>query len=191
MNFFKVLYGLFRGPYIFTLLSEYSFGKVFRQLLAMVALCSALVYIGQYSILKLRWRETEAKFTARFGHGLSFTDRGVLPEEQPDVSRDLELPYSGMLLYSASNDKEKYDDEELRLKNFILLWSSAGFGIAMRRDEKWIFLHIDPEVSVEFKPEVTNYVGVKEKIDAARKLPDSKKMVLYRKTGLYVGAGFL
>ena len=175
MSLFKVICGVFRGPYIFTTLSEHTFGKVCRQLLAMVALCAALVYIGQYSILKLRWRETEAKFTAQFGHGLKFTDRGVLPEERSDVSRDLELPYSGMLLYSASNDKVEYDDEVLRMKNFILLWSSAGFGIALRSDDRWIFLHIDPEVSVNFKPEATNYVGMKAKLDAARKMPDSKK----------------
>jgi len=145
MSFFRSFIGTCCGTEIFRQLRNQSWLKTLWHLFFLSLLCSIFIGIGNYYMLKYRWRSAEAGFNGIFGSRVYFSEKGIAPELNPGDSRRQEYPYKGLLIYVSPNGAEKdYSDETLVERNFIVLWHPACFVFLLRQDEKWHFFKYNP-----------------------------------------------
>ncbi len=138
MNFFHTVFGTCCGPFVFLTLRKHSLGKTLGHLFLLCFLCAVAIGVGNYYLLKYKWRATESGFCEIFGTMIYLNKKGILPEKQPDVSRRQEVPYNGLLIYVSPNGPEKdYPDETLKDRNFIVLWGQGALSIAFRDRKTW------------------------------------------------------
>ena len=138
MGFFRSFFGTCCGVEVFGALRKNSWLRTLGHLILLTLLCAVLIGVGNYYMLKYRWREAEAAFSDNFGSGIRFTRNGVLPEAAPERSRRQEFPRESLLIYVSPNGPETaYPDETLRDRNFILLWHPSCFLLVSRAGDLW------------------------------------------------------
>lgn len=138
MNFFRSVFGTCCGPHVFLELRKHSIGKTLGHLFLLCFLCAVLIGVGNYYLLKYRWRATESGFCEIYGTMIYLNKKGISPDKLPDVSRRQELPYNGLLIYVSPNGPEKnYPDETLVDRNFIVLWGQGSLSAAFRSGKVW------------------------------------------------------
>ncbi|MBE6390112.1 MAG: hypothetical protein E7043_08085 [Lentisphaerae bacterium] len=173
MSFFRSLWGICCGPYIFRQLCKNSLGRVLWHLLLLCFLCSAGVGIGNYLLVKYRWRAAYNNFNEVYGSQLNVSDAGVSPARDPEKSRRLELPYNSLLIYVSPLGPEVYPDETLKDRNIIIYWSSACVAVFARQGEVW-------QCMAEYRPDgkarisgETDFAGLKSKLHELTELKPS------------------
>ena len=138
MNFFSTVFGTCCGPHVFLTLKKHSFGKILGHLFLLCFLCAVIIGVGNYYLLKYKWRATESGFCEIFGTMVYMSKKGIAPDKSPEISRRQELPYNGLLLYVSPAGAEKdYPDETLKERNFIVLWGQGALSIAFRDRNRW------------------------------------------------------
>ncbi|MBE6398727.1 MAG: hypothetical protein E7041_01145 [Lentisphaerae bacterium] len=146
MSFFRSFIGTCCGTEIFQKLRKQSWGKTLWHLFLLSLICAVFIGIGNYYMLKYRWRSAEAGFRGIFGSRVYLSEKGVIPESEPERSRRQEYPYNGLLIYVSPQGAEKeYPDETLFERNFIVLWHPSCFAFMLRQEEKWIFVKYNPD----------------------------------------------
>lgn len=177
MGFFRTFFGTCCGVEVFRTLREHSWARVVGQLLLLAVICSALIGIGNYCMLKYRWRDAQAAFADDFGGSVYFTADGVRPEQAPEVSRRQEFPYESLLIYVSPRGPEKsYPDETLRDRNFILLWHPAHFMLISRSRDVWNVFTLNPGFATSAEAQLS-FPEMKERLlagIAARPDPNAR-----------------
>ena len=158
MSFFRSFFGTCCGPYIFRQLRKNSWGRALWHLFLLCFLCSVGVGIGNYLLVKYRWRAAYNNFNEVYGSQLQISENGIAPVREPEKSRRLELPYNSLLIYVSPSGPEVYPDETLRDRNVVILWSSACVAIFSRQGEFW-------QCMAEYRPD--EKVGASGKMDFA------------------------
>ena len=139
MSFIRSFLGTCCGPYIFSALRKNSIGRTLLHLLLLCFLCAVFVGIGNFMMMGYKWRAAYNNFNDVYGTRVSFSEKGVLPEKSPEISRCLDLPYDSLIIYvSPDAGPESYSDEMLERRNIIFLWSSACITAFVRHeDNSW------------------------------------------------------
>lgn len=146
MNFIKAFLASCRGPVAFVGLRSQPAWRVITHVVLTLLLSSICIGIGRYCALKYFWAQPEEQFVEVFGSGILIGKNGMLPEKDSGVSRRLELPYNGLLIYISPNGAEKnYPDETLEERNFILIWTPGYAALALRdrNNDRWNFTALD------------------------------------------------
>ena len=165
MGFFRSFFGTCCGTEVFRTLRGHSWGRVLGHLLLLGILCAGFIGVGNYYMLKYRWRAAEAGFSDLFGSGINFDRNGAHPELAPEVSRRQEFPYNGLLIYVAPSGPEKeYPDETLIDRNFILLWHPACFAFMLRQGDAWVFTRCNPDTTFDLAVNPLSYGEMKGRL---------------------------
>jgi hypothetical protein len=110
-------------------------------------LCAAGVGIGNFFMVRYKWRAAYHEFNDIFGTGIEFTRKGILPNEAPEKSRRQELPFESLIIYvSPEAGAEEYPDETLERRNVIIFWGSSCIAAFVRNDNMW-------EKVVQYEPQ--------------------------------------
>ncbi len=177
MSFLRSFFGTCRGPYVFHDLCKHSWGRVVWHLLVLCLLCSIGIGIGNYFMVKFRWRAAYHNFTEVFGSSVEFSENGIIPEIDPDQNRRQELPYNTLLIYTPNGPDAEYADETLEKRNLIIIWNQAGLVVFTRQDgDLWSWVRYLPEGSSEYSVDLIDYPAMKKQMleFAAMKLDGGK-----------------
>ena len=173
MSFFHSLFGTCCGVDVFSELRKNSWWRVFLHLFLLCVLCSIAIGIGNYLLIKYRWRAAYNSFDEIFGTRIQVSERGFFPEKDPDVSRRQEFPYNTLLIYASPQDPETYPSETLRDRNVIIYWSQSCLALFIRSHNLWTMTEILPDFSRKDKQEL-NFEEVEKEIVRLGKLPPSQ-----------------
>jgi len=178
MSFWRSFFGTCRGPYIFhDLCKKHSWGRVIWHLFVLCLLCSICIGIGNYLMVKFRWRAAYHKFNEVFGASVELSESGIIPRNAPDENRRQELPYNTLLIYTPEGPDAEYADETLEKRNLIIVWNQAGLFVFTRHDgDLWSWVRYLPDGSLENSADLIGYPAMKDKMIefAGMKLGDSR-----------------
>ena len=179
MNFFRSLFGTCCGTYVFSELRKNSWGRAFRHLLLLCFFCSIAIGIGNYLLIKYRWRAAYNSYNEIFGTRINFSENGIVPEKDPGISRRQEFPYNTLLIYvSSEKGAEEYPAETLRDRNVIVYWSQACVAIFARQHDLWSMMEITPDAkSVANDKKTLTFEELEGEIKRLSELPASSKWV--------------
>ena len=135
-GFFSALWGVCNRTSIFPQLLGNSRTRAVWHLFLMSLLCTVLVSLRMFPLLRGEWNGVAKRYVEVFGKQLEFSAAGIRPEEKPDESRSMELPMSGTLVYTARESDVVIPAGELSTANYLVLWSSRFIAIAVRIDAK-------------------------------------------------------
>ena len=177
MGFLSSFLGACRGPQIFNDLRKYSWGRVIWHFFLICLFCSIAVGIGNYMMIKYRWRAIYNNFNEIFGKELILDKSGILPQISPDVNRFQELPNNSLLIYVGNNQNVDFADEMLRQRNLIFLWGRGACVVFVRNEKFWQRVAgFSPEENLQQQSaDVLTYEKMKEQLLYFAKLPISDK----------------
>lgn len=178
MSFFRTLFESCCGPAGFEVLRQHSWIRVIWHMVLLVVLSSALIGAGEYLRLRQQWRGARSQFIEIFGEELYFTKNGILPGKEQNIGRCQELPYNGLLIYAAKDGQKVYSEKTLRDRNFIILWSSAQIGVAVRGAEnRWITVQRNPDnfLDMHNEQELETFEQMRQKLVAMIAAPPTDK----------------
>ena len=166
MSFFRSFFGTCCGPYIFNSLRKNSSGRVLWHLFLLCLLCAIGVGIGNFLMVRYKWRAAYNDFNDIYGTGVVFTERGILPKKAPEISRRQELPYESLIIYVSPDSKaEEYSDETLEKRNIIFFWSSACIAAFIRNGDQWQkVIQYDPDGSIDQSSKPISYSEMRKEL---------------------------
>ena len=179
MGFWRSFFTACCGAYSLRAALKNSVGRAIWHIFLLCLFCGIGIGIGNYWLLKYRWRAAAADFDDIFGSRIVFSERGMIPEKSPDVSRRQELPYNSLLIYVSPAGPEKdYPDDTLYDRNVIVLWCPSSLAVFIRQGSDWRLVEFDPGLQMESRPEALTFLQMKGKLNeiAARPLKGTWKL---------------
>ena len=165
MSFLRSFWGTCRGPYIFHDLCKHSLGRVLWHLLVLCLLCSIGIGIGNYFMVKYRWRAAYNTFNEVFGNQVDFSSGGIIPEIAPNENRRQELPYNTLLIYTPNGPDADYADETLEKRNLIIVWNRACLAVFTRQEDgSWTWVRYLPDGKLANSTSLLTYTAMKEQM---------------------------
>ena len=135
-GFFTALRGVCCGTAIFPLLKRNSGIRTVWHLALMALLCTLIVTLRMRGEIRREWTDCAGRFRAVFGPRIAFSAAGIVPVRDPEKPRRMEIPRSGLLVYTADSVKLDLPPEALSSSDYFIVWGARCFGVAMRLDER-------------------------------------------------------
>lgn len=176
MGFWGSFFGTCCGPQIFKDLRNHSWMRVIWHLFLICFFCSVAVGIGNYVLIKYRWRAIYNNFNEIFGPELILAKNGILPQNSPDVNRFQELPNNSLLFYAGNDQTANVSDEMLRQRNLIFFWGRGALAVFVRSDKVWqqVAKFSPEEPFIQQSADLLTYDQMKSELLTLAKLPISE-----------------
>lgn len=137
-GFFSTLFSICSGTEIFPELTKRSFGAAIGQFLLLVLLVSLLGGAGAWWRINSEMEGVRNSVILSFGKKLLVSEKGILPEKQPDLARSLELPGNGRIFYAGVMRKKQSEPLELAGLDYFIYWQAGMPALAVRNeDNSW------------------------------------------------------
>ena len=173
MSFFRSFFYTCCGSHVFQSLSKHGWGRALWHFVLVCLFCGIGVGLGNYFMLGYRWRAAYNEFTDIFGSRVEFTEKGIIPEYNPEISRRQELPFNSLIIYVSPNGPEKdYPDETLETRNVIILWAPACVAIFTRTRDDWQCSALyGPDGKLQQTNLILNYQDMRKELQRLCELP--------------------
>ena len=148
-GFFAALWGVCCGTSVFPQLVNNTRSRTLWHLFLMSLLCAVLLSLRMFPLLRSEWKNVAKRYVEVFGTQIEFSDAGIIPEGE-NRSRNMPLPNSGCLVYTAAREKEITLPEDLSSANYLVVWNGNFIAFAFTGDRKhWEILLSRPHRSNE------------------------------------------
>ena len=134
-GFFSALWGVCRGTAIFPRLLYNSRAMAVWHLFLMSLLCTMAFSLRMFPQLSDEWGRFSKRYIEVFGRQVEFSEAGIRPEEE-HRPRNMPLPSSGYLVYTAREKKVTLPPEALSTANYLVIWNSNFIAFAVSGDRK-------------------------------------------------------
>ena len=134
-GFFSALWGVCCGTSIFPRLTRNSRTMAVWHLFLMSLLCTMVFSLRMFPQLRGEWGGFSKRYVEVFGPQLEFSEAGIRPEEE-HRPRNMPLPRSGYLVYTAREKKITFPPEALSTANYLVVWNSNFIAFAVSSDRK-------------------------------------------------------
>ena len=148
-GFFAALWGVCCGTSVFPQLVNNTRSRTLWHLFLMSLLCAVLLSLRMFPLLRSEWKNVAKRYVEVFGTQIEFSDAGIIPEGE-NRSRNMPLPNSGCLVYTAAREKEITLPEDLSSANYLVVWNGNFIAFAFTGDHRhWDILLSRPHRSNE------------------------------------------
>ena len=148
-GFFAALWGVCCGTSVFPQLVKNTRSRTVWHLFLMSLLCTVLLSLRMFPFLRSEWKSVAKRYVEVFGTQIEFSDAGISPEDE-NRSRNMPLPNSGCLVYTAAREKEITLPEDLSRANYLVVWNGNFIAFAFTGDSRhWEILLSRPHRSNE------------------------------------------
>ena len=134
-GFFSALWGVCCGTSVFPQLLRNSRARAIWHLFLMSLVCTVLLSLRVFPQLRSEWRNFSKRYTEVFGRQVEFSEAGIRPEEE-HRPRNMPLPYSGYLIYTARAKNITLPAESLSTARYLVVWNSNFIAFAVTADQK-------------------------------------------------------
>jgi len=101
----------------------------------MSLLCTMVFSLRMFPQMSREWGAFSKRYIEVFGRQIEFSDAGIRPEEE-QRPRNMPLPRSGYLIYTARESKITLPAEALSTANYLVVWNSNFIAFAVSGDRK-------------------------------------------------------